>query len=302
MHGPGTVAFRRGRPYRALMPPRARRASVLALLATVLLAPPAAAQPARAEVGEILLSERAASALGAAAGDTIEASATATFDAPERYRVLRVYRPAADPVEVGRDSRFVRMHVDDLERLSGQRDAVQRFVIRLRDPRRAAEVRDRLEAASVGYDAYTSEELAEKSSATFVVISRFQRAIAWLTLAAGAVFLVTLMVLKVEERRRDLAALRLLGVSRRTIVGSLVIEALLVALAGGVAGVLFGRIASAGINAYFRGYYRTDLVFSQVSPAVALTAVAVALPLGVAAAAFAAWRLLGAGERMRGAR
>lgn len=286
------------------MPLRARRALVPALLALALVSAPAAARApgAGGGVGEILLSERAASALGAAAGDTIEAAAAATFDAPERYRVLRVYRPAADPVEVGRDSRFVRMHLDDLERLSGQHDAAQRFVVRLRDPRRAAEVRDRLNAVSVGYDAYTSEELAGKSSATFVVISRFQRAIAWLTLAAGTVFLVTLMVLKVEERRRDLVALRLLGISRRTIVGSLVIESLLVALGGGVAGVGLGMLASAGINAYFRGYYRTDLVFSEVSPAVALTAVAVALPLGVAAAAFSAWRLLGTGGRMRGAR
>jgi putative ABC transport system permease protein len=276
------------------MPRRAHRALVSAFLALAL-----ARAPARAQVGEILLSERAASALGVAAGDTIEAARAATFDAPERYRVVRVYRPEADPVEVGRDSRFVRMHLDDLERLSGQADAAQRIVVRLRDPGRAAAVRDRLNASSAGFDAWTSEELAERSSATFVVIARFQRAIAWLTLAAGAVFLVTLMVLKVEERRRDLAALRLLGISRRTIVGSLVIESLLVALGGGLAGVGLGRLASAGINAYFRDYYRTDLVFSQVSPAVALTAVAVALPLGVAAAALAAWRLLGAEARMR---
>lgn len=278
---------------------------VLALalaLACACVAPVAAAGRIVARVGEILLSERASTALGATAGDTIEAAPAAAFAAPERYRVVRVYRPQADPGEVGRDSRHVRLHVDDLERLSGQFDAVQRFVVRLRDPARAAEVRDRLNAAAVGFDAYTSEELAEKSSATFVVISRFQRAIAWLTLAAGAVFLVTLMVLKVEERRRDLAALRLMGISRRTIVSSLVLESLLVALGGGLAGVGFGALASAGINAYFRAYYRTDLVFSQVSPAVALTAVAVALPLGVAAAAFAAWRLLGQGELTRGAR
>lgn len=255
-------------------------------------------------VGELLLSERAAAALGVDAGDTLEAARDAGFAAPERYVVGRVYRPAADPVEVGRDSRFLRMHLEDLERLSGQEDAVQRFVVRLRDPARAAEARDRLNqlGATFGFDAYTSQELAERSSGTFVVIARFQRAIAWLTLVAGAVFLVTLMVLKVEERRRDLAALRLLGISRRTIVGGLVVESLLVAVAGGLAGVGLGVLASAGINAYFRGYYGTDLVFSTVSPAVAITAVAVALPLGVLAAAFAAWRLLGRPDLARGGR
>ncbi len=120
--------------------------------------------------------------------------------------------------------------------------------------------------------------------------------------AAGAVFLVTLMVLKVEERRRDLAALSLLGISRRTIVSGLVVEAVLVALVGGIAGVGLGLVASAGINAYFGAYYGTDLVFSSVSAATAGTAVALALPLGVAAAALAAWRLLGRSELTRGAR
>jgi putative ABC transport system permease protein len=283
------------------MPRLAMLAAVVA--AGFVLSPsPSAAERPGGGVGEILLSERAATALGAAAGDTIEAAARAGFDAPERYRVVRVYRPAADPVEVGRDTRFVRLHADDLERLAAQPDQVQRFVIRLRDPARAAEVRDRLNADGVGFDAYTSRELAEKNSGTFVVIARFQRAIAWLTLAAGAVFLITLMVLKVEERRRDLAALSLLGISRRTIVGGLVLEAVLVALAGGIAGVGLGALSSAGINAYFRAYYRTDLVFSAVSPATAATAVAVALPLGVAAAALAAWRLLGRRELTRGAR
>ena len=277
-------------------PPRALPACLALLVAA------AAAAPVAPHVGEILLSERAATALGAAAGDTIEAARTAAFAAPERYVVRRVYRPQADPVEVGRDSRYVRLHLDDLERLSAQEDAAQRFVLRLRDPARAPAVRDRLNRLGLGFDAYTSGELAEKSSGTFVVISRFQRAIAWLTLAAGAVFLVTLMVLKVEERKRDLAAMRLMGISTRSIVRGLVIESVAVALAGGACGVGLGALASAGINAYFRAYYRTDLVFSQVSPGVALTAVAVALPLGVAAAAFAAWRLLGNPDLARGAR
>jgi putative ABC transport system permease protein len=253
-------------------------------------------------VGEILLSERAATALGAAVGDTIEAAPGAGFAAPERYRVAGVYRPQADPNEVGKDTRYVRLHADDLERLSGQLDAVQRVVVRLRDPARAEVVRDRLRRSAVGFDAYTSEELARHTSQTFEVIARFQRAIAWLTLAAGAVFVITLMVLKVDERRRELAALRLLGLSKRTILASLVAEALAIAALGAIAGVAFGRVASALINAYFTRYYRTDLVFSQVTSGVVWTAVALAIPIGVGAAAIAAWRLLRRRDFAQGAR
>jgi putative ABC transport system permease protein len=269
------------------------------------LAGPAAAGAAPAdtrEVGEILLSERAADALEVSVGDTIEASAQATFGAPELYRVAGVYRPRADPVEVGKDTRFVRMHADDLERLVGPYDQVQRIVLRLRDPSRAAEVRDRLNRTRLGYDAYTSQDLATRTSGTFVVISRFQRAIAWFTLVAGAIFLVTLMVLKIEERRREFQALRLLGLSRRTIVASLVLESVVVALLGAAGGVVLGLLASAGINAYFQRYYRTDLVFSSVTPDVALVAVSISVPLGILAAVVAVWRLLGSRSLLRGAR
>ncbi len=274
------------------------RRIVLPLLILVLASPDAAAAP----IGEILLSERAAIALGAAQGDTIDVATGADLQGAERFRVALVYRPEADPNEVGRDSRYVRLHADDLERLSGQFDAVQRVVVRLKDPARASSVRDRLQRSAVGFDAYTSDELAERTSTTFQVIARFQRAIAWLTLVAGAVFVITLMVLKVDERRRELAALRLLGISRRTILASLTLEALAIAVLGAIAGVAFGRIASIGINAYFTRYYKTDLVFSRVSGDVVWTAVLLALPIGVGAAAFAAWRLLRRRDFAQGAR
>jgi len=66
--------------------------------------------------------------------------------------------------------------------------------------------------------------------------------------------------------------------------------------------LILGLLVSRGINAYFQRYYQTDLVFSRVSPEVALIAVAVALPLGVAAAAIAAARLLRSRALTRGAR
>jgi hypothetical protein len=84
-------------------------AAALPLLALATIASAAVRRRAvgrAGRVGEVLLSERAASALGVAAGDTLEASGDAAFPASERYVVKAVYRPQADPVEVGRDSRF----------------------------------------------------------------------------------------------------------------------------------------------------------------------------------------------------
>ena len=57
-----------------------------------------------------------------------------------------------------------------------------------------------------------------------------------------------------------------MGISRRTILSSLALESLAIALAGGVAGVALGLLVSRGINAYFQRYYQTDLVFSAREP------------------------------------
>ena len=242
----------------------------------------------------MLLSERRL-ALGVAAGD-IEASGDAAF--PRLSATSSGRLPPAGRSRPGRPRFALARHVDDLEHSpdKGPRAAWSCGSRILRAPRWGVCGRD------VGFDAYTSQELAERTSGTFTVIARFQQAIAWLALAAGAVFLVTLMVLKVEERRRELAALTLIGVSRRTILSSLVLESLAVALLGAALGVGIGLFASRVINAYFRAYYRTDLVFSRVGTDVALAAVLVALPVGVVAAFVATWRLLRSRALVRGAR
>ena len=68
------------------------------------------------------------------------------------------------------------------------------------------------------------------------MVSRFHRAIAVITIVASAVFLLCIMLLKVEERRMDAAVMRFVGVRRRTIFGALLLEAALVAVLGSVVG------------------------------------------------------------------
>ena len=84
-----------------------------------------------------------------------------------------------------------------------------------------------LNRSAFGYRAYSSRAIASESSQTFLVVSRFHRAIAVITIVASAVFLLCIMLLKVEERRLDAAVMRFVGVRRRTIFGALLLEAAL---------------------------------------------------------------------------
>ena len=114
-----------------------------------------------------------------------------------------------------------------------------------------------------------------------------------ITIVASAVFLLCIMLLKVEERRMDAAVMRFVGVRRRTIFGALVLEAALVAVAGSVA----GHPARVGSRAppptpTTSGTSTPQLIFSLITPRIVLFSVALSLVLGLAAGACAAWRLV----------
>jgi putative ABC transport system permease protein len=123
-------------------------------------------------------------------------------------------------------------------------------------------------------------------------VSRFHRAIGTITIVASAIFLLCIMLLKVDERRRDVAALRLIGCSSRTIVGS-------VGARGG-GGRRAGEprrhrrrgAASWIVNYHYQAVYRTPLRFSIVTGDIVLLAVTLSLVLGIVAGWLAARRLV----------
>jgi putative ABC transport system permease protein len=201
-------------------------------------------------------------------------------------------RRNADPSEVARGEYRVRLHLDQLQAVAGYENRVDRFAVAAQ-PGRAAAAAAAVNAQAFGFRAYQSTDVAVKSSRTFEVVRRFHRAIGVITVAAGATFLLCILLLKVEERRRDVAALKLVGVSRRTLVGALVLEASAVALLGSAGGLVIGEVAARIVNAHYQGVYRTPLVFVLVTPGVMLFAVALSLGLGAGVGYLAARRLAG---------
>src|SRR5690606_20308045 len=97
---------------------------------------------------------------------------------------------------------------------------------------------------------------------------------------------------KVDERRRDVGALRLLGVSRATVVRAVVLESSLIALVGSVMGAGFGWLAGAIVNWHYQRLYATPLKFAIVTPGIVLFATGLSLALGVIAGLLAAQRLV----------
>src|SRR5215216_4920771 len=213
----------------------------------------------------VAIDERLAEDAKIAIGDRLVVSTKPNASNGDTVVVTAIIRRGADPAEIARSEYQVRFHLDHLQKVAGYGDRVDRFAIATRGPDATEKALTDINAAAFGFEAHRSRDIAIETSRTFQVVSRFHKAIGVITIVASAIFLLCIMLLKVEERRRDVAALRLMGISSVTVVKGIVAEAALLALVGCGLGVAVGWLSSHFINWYYQGVYRTPLVFSLVT-------------------------------------
>jgi ABC-type lipoprotein release transport system permease subunit len=265
--------------------------ALLASLALLGFVPAALAAQGSGPPRTIAIDERLATDAGLRLGDRL--SLTATPGAVgDSVVVGAIVRRRADPAEIARGEYRVRLHLTSLQSLLGYGDRVDRFAIATRSNAATSDAIARINDAAFGFRAHRSADIAVETSTTFAVVSRFHRAIGVITIVASAIFLLCIMLLKVEERRRDVAALRLMGISAPTIVRSVVLEAACVAVLGSIAGVGVGAAASWFVNQHYQAVYRTPLRFSLITADIVLLAVLLSLGLGIIAGWLAARRLV----------
>ncbi|HUQ83988.1 MAG TPA: FtsX-like permease family protein [Gemmatimonadaceae bacterium] len=245
---------------------------------------------ARAE-RTIAIDERLAADASIRVGDRVVLAPEPGSATGDTVRVVAIVKRRADPSEVARSEYRVRLHLDHLQRLTAYGDRVDRFALLSAGGAATDSVLRRVNGAAFGFRAYPSREIAVETSKTFLVVSRFHRAIGVITIVASATFLLCIMLLKVDERRRDVAAMRLMGISRSTVVRSVMVESSAIALVGSLFGVLLGLIVSAFVNAHYQAVYRTPLRFAIVTPGTVAFSVVLSLLLGIGAGALAARRL-----------
>ena len=240
----------------------------------------------------IAIDERLAADQKIEIGDQLVVSARPGATDGDTVIVSAILKRGADPADIARSEYQVRMHLDHLQRIAGYGDRVDRFAVATRSDAATERALGQINAAAFGFEAHRSRDIAIGTSRTFQVVSRFHKAIGVITIVASAIFLLCVMLLKVEERRRDVAALRLMGISARTVVKAIVAEAALLALVGSALGVGVGFLSAQFINWYYQGVYRTPLRFSIITPDIVTLAVVLSLILGIGAGLLASLRLV----------
>ena len=277
------------------------RAFVLALVGTLttsLLPAQNALLPVQdAQPPSILINRQLAELEELATGDEVELESDEPGGKTRTFRIAGIYEPTPDPMSLGVAPRAVRMHLTDLLALT--RDAatpagtehVEGINVVLLDPEDARAFANDVNVLVPGAFARLAEG-ATGAGRIFVVLERFHLAIAIVTIMAATVFLLALTIMLVDERRATVGVLRLIGFPARRILVQVLLEGVLIAGAGALFGLALALASEGLINRFFQWRYDTALIFVHVTPAIAATCLAIAVPLGAVATVAASWALL----------
>ena len=124
------------------------------------------------------------------------------------------------------------------------------------------------------------EQADEQSSeiATFTTIIRyFLLSFAGIALFVGAFVIFNTLSITVAQRMREFATLRTLGASRRQVLRSVILEALVIGLAASIVGLFSGLGLAVGLNALFKAL---NLDLPQTQTVFATRTIVVSLLVG----------------------
>lgn len=255
------------------------------------------------DIPAVAVSRQLRDAQGLSVGEIVSLSMDPSGAGARPFRVVGAYEPMPDPMRLGATRHEVRLHLPDLIAMSAEKstrhtaadpldlETVDAINVLVADPSRGQALARKLNETLPGV-AVRPMGGDDQRAAPFIVLERFHLAIAIVTVIASSIFLLALMLMLVDERRDVVGILRLIGYRRQRILLYVLVEGLVLAVSGALIGILLAAAFEGGINRFFQWRYDTMLVFVRVTPRIALRSVAIAVPLGVAAATASSWSLL----------
>lgn len=223
---------------------------------------------------QAIVGRQLAETLGLEVGDTLRLVQTT-------FRVVGIFETG-----IGWEDTSVVVPLRDAQVLADKPRQVTWYTIKLRDPSRAEEVRDYLNAHFPEIQVSLTSEFVENMP-DMQAGQQMVGQIAFLAVFIGAVGMLNTMLMSVLERTREIGVLRALGWSRRRVLGAILREALALGFFGAVVGVPLGVLMAWSLNQIplLKG-----LLVSRYDLSLLATALAVALGSGVVGGLYPAWR------------
>jgi putative ABC transport system permease protein len=245
---------------------------------------------------DVLVSRQLAARANLAVGDIVIFATDPAGAKAAKFRIAGIYEPTPDPMRFTAERMEARMHLPDLVTLTADpsdpadAESVTAINVRLVNPAAAEGFRADVKNRVPGLAAHPTARAPENDP--FAVLDRFHVAISIVTVLGGTAFLLALMIIRAEERREIIGLLRLVGISRRSLLTAILMEGLFIAAIGAVIGIAIAAAGQGVVNRIFQARYDTALVFVRVTPSIALRTIAFAVPLGVLAGLAASWTVL----------
>ncbi|HET8538456.1 MAG TPA: ABC transporter permease [Anaeromyxobacter sp.] len=171
----------------------------------------------------------------------------------------------------------------ELQEMLHQEDRVSLFFVRCSSPGAVKATALAIEAALRGVKCQLLEGFADDMARSMRGLDEFVAAVTITTLLVSLLVVSLTMYMTVLEKTRDIGILRSLGASRRFIVGGVVVESVLLTIAGVATGYAITAAATAALRA------RYPLLTVDVTPAWIALAGCVGVAGGVLGALYPAW-------------
>ena len=231
---------------------------------------------------------------GLAIGDTVTLRAPGSFgqaaESAARFPVVGV----ADFLYASAGERSAALTLGSLYEITGQSDEASLLMVRVAqgaDPEAvAASLREAvpgLEIASVG-------QLVVRAAQRLSYFRQLAAILGTVSLIVTTLLIGTIMAISISDRYGTIAALRAIGISRRSLVAAFAVESLLLCVAAAVIGLLLGLLVADQLERILSGFpgLPTAIRFFVLEPDRVLLAAAGVLAAGVLAALVPATRAM----------
>lgn len=242
----------------------------------------------------ILLSAPAARLLGAATGDTVTLVGrldpqVVTAAAGRRLVVRGMVRWIYD----ARGQASVGTLLPVMQQLSrtGGEDRASLILVKTREDSAVAALTERLRTRNPQVEVYSVADLVAHFRARLVYFRQLSYILGTMSLIVTVLLIATLLTITVNERLGEIATLRALGVSRRTVVSQVLAEGTALSVIGSALGVLLGLLTARYLDAILTGFPGLPEAFSFFVPRADTLGVAalVLLLAGSLAGLYPAW-------------
>jgi putative ABC transport system permease protein len=175
---------------------------------------------------------------------------------------------------------------------TGRRNRVSLVMVRVREGASIEATRRRIEQAVPWTSAISTSTAIAEVEARLSYFRQLALILGTVSLAIGFLLVTTLVTVSVNERIGEIAVLRAIGVARARVVEQILIEALVIMLAGTVVGLGVGLVTARYLNSILAAFpgLPEAIDFFLFQPSDAWRALGLLAGCGILAGVYPAWR------------